>query len=71
LELTARHIGKAMKIPIETGSWDPGEPKRTFIYKPETGELVVIFDPDGPGGQPPREVYRGDPNGYHWHHRPR
>jgi hypothetical protein len=55
----------------QNASWDPGEPKRTFIYKPETGELVVIFDPDGPGGQPPREVYRGDPNGYHWHHRPR
>jgi hypothetical protein len=53
----------------QNGNWDPGEQKKTYIYKPETGELVVIFDPDGPGGQPPREVYRGDPNGYYWHHR--
>jgi hypothetical protein len=50
-------------------NWDPGEPKKTFIYIPQTGELVVLFDPDGPGGQSPREVYRGDPNGYLWHHR--
>lgn len=50
------------------GKWDPGEQKKTFIYIPNTGELVVIFDPDGPGGQLPREVYRGDPRSYHWHH---
>jgi len=50
-------------------NWDPGEPQKTFIYIPQTGELVVIFDPDGPGGQPPREVYRGNPNDYYWHHR--
>jgi hypothetical protein len=50
------------------GNWDPGEQKKTFIYIPNTGELVVIFDPDGPGGQLPREVYRGDPRSYHWHH---
>jgi len=50
------------------GNWDSGEQKKTFIYIPNTGKLVVIFDPDGLGGQLPREVYRGDPRSYHWHH---
>lgn len=46
------------------GKLDPGERQVTYIYIPETGELVVIVDPDGPGPKPPREVYRGDPSGY-------
>lgn len=48
------------------GQLDPGERQIIYIFIPETGTLVVIVDPDGPGPKPPREVYRGDPNGYSW-----
>lgn len=48
------------------GQLDVGERQVTYIFIPERGELVVIVDPDGPGPLPPREVYRGNPNGYQW-----
>ena len=48
------------------GRLDVGEREITYVFIPETGTLVVFVDPDGPGPKPPREIYRGDPNGYRW-----
>ncbi len=50
------------------GKHDPGEPSKRFTYDPWNMELTVVSDPDGPGPARPREIYRGHPSGYDWHH---